>query len=88
MARWHRLLLVAGPWQVTVISRCRWFPEHLAVAAVGEVCCQGSESSNRWYSVAMPSSLPISEVPGPQVVPVPVHRPLVVAGHIPLWCLR
>ena len=37
-------------------------PDCLAVAAIGHVCSQGSESNNGWCSVALFSSVPISEV--------------------------
>ena len=40
------------------------FPEHVAVAAVGQVCSQGSKINNRWYSVVMSSSVVSSEVTG------------------------
>ena len=39
-------------------------PESLAVEAAGCLCLQGSESNKIWYSVAMTSSVPTSEVPG------------------------
>ena len=39
-------------------------PEHLAVAAAGWVCSQGSESNNRWCSVTMSFSVVPSEVVG------------------------
>ena len=60
--RWHRLLLVAGPWQV-VAGRCRQCPEPLAAARAECVHSQGSEG-NRWCSVAVPSSVPIQEMIG------------------------
>ena len=53
----------------------------MAVAAAEYVHSQGSESNNRWCSVAVPSSVPTSEV-------LPVQRPLVVAGYAHLWSLR
>ena len=56
------------------------FPEHLAVAAAGWVCSQGSESNNGWCFVAVPSFiLPTPEVTG--VTGGALSRPLVVAGH-------
>ena len=40
------------------------FPEHLAVAVVGQVCSHESESNNRWCSVTVPSSVVPSDVVG------------------------
>ena len=38
--------------------------KHLAVAAAGRVCSQGSESINGWCLVTVPSYLPTSAVTG------------------------
>ena len=65
MGRWHRWLLFAGPWEVTVISgRCWQYLEHLAVATAGHVHSQGSDSNNGWCLVAVPFCVPVSEVIG------------------------
>ena len=60
----HRLLLVIGSWEVILIKHV-WVgccPECLAVAAARQVCSQGSENNNGWCLVAVPSSVPTSEV--------------------------
>ena len=46
------------------VSRCH--PEHLAVAAAGQVCSQGSKSNSVWCLVAVPlfSFSPTPEVTG------------------------
>ena len=43
-------------------GRYRQHPEGLAVAAAGRVHSQGSESNSGWCSVALPSSMPLSDV--------------------------
>ena len=43
---------------------CRWCLEHLEVSAAGWVHSHVSDYGARWCSVAVPSSLPSSEVPG------------------------
>ena len=58
----HKLLLVAVPWEGTVIN-------HLGTAqSIGQwhqqVCSQGRESNNRWCSIAMSFSVVPSEVIG------------------------
>ena len=60
----HRLLLVAGSWEVTVIKHVWACPGFLAVAAAGEVCLQQGETNNRWWLVAVPSFLLTSKVTG------------------------
>ena len=61
-------------------------PEHLAMAIAGWVCSQGSESNNRWCSIAMSSSAVLSEVVGLQLV-LAQGSPVLV-GHDPLWSQR
>ena len=56
--RRHRLLLVAGPWEVVVsLGRFTGCPEQLAAAAAGCVSSQGSDSNNMWCLVVVPSEV-------------------------------
>ena len=51
----HRLLLVAGSWEVTVIKHVWALPRVFGSGSRRQACSQGSESNNRWYPVAVPS---------------------------------
>lgn len=48
-------------WQ-QALGSFRQHLEHVAVAVVGHVCFQGSESSNMWSSAAVPASVLISKL--------------------------
>ena len=81
----HRLLLVAGSWEVTVIRHVWALLEPLAVTAAGQVCSQGSNSNNGCWSVAVPFFANLRLL---GLYVEPVHRPLLVASHVSLWFLR
>ena len=82
----HRLVLVAGSWEVTVFRHVWALPRAFGSGSSRAGVFQGSKSNIRWCSVEVLSFSLISEVTGSQVEPV--HRPLVVAGHAHLWFLR
>ena len=57
MGSWHKLLLVAGPWEMVISSRQIFnVTRAFGSVTVGCMCSQGSESNNSLCLIAFPSS--------------------------------